>query len=61
MALEVLLDGDTAGQAELGIERADVGNLFPSLPHARQSGFGFTRQTRKTLHGEHLIGLQLPN
>jgi len=61
VALEVLLDGDTAGQAELGIERADVGNLFPRLPHARQSGFGFTRQTRKTLHGEHLIGLQLPN
>ena len=59
VALEVLLDGDTAGQAELGIERADVGNLFPSLPHARQSGFGFTRQTRKTLHGEHLIGLRL--
>src|SRR5204862_79221 len=59
VALEVLLDGDTAGQAELGIERADVGNLFPRLPHARQSGFGFTRQTRKTLHGEHLIGLRL--
>ncbi len=26
------------GQAELGLERPDVGNLFPGLPHARQTG-----------------------
>ncbi|HEY4472986.1 MAG TPA: hypothetical protein VGN21_17575, partial [Stellaceae bacterium] len=58
-SVEVLLDGDTVGEAELGTERADVGNLFPSLPHARQSGFSFTRQIRKALHGEHLVALRL--
>jgi hypothetical protein len=58
-SVEVLLDGDTVGEAEFGIERPDVGNLFPSLPHARQSGFSFGRHTPKTLHGEHLIALRL--
>ena len=58
-AIEVLLDGDAIGEAELGMERPDVGNLFPSLPHARQSGFTFARQTGKPLRDEHLITLRL--
>jgi O-antigen biosynthesis protein len=57
--IEVVLDGETIGEAKSGIERADVGNLFPSLPHARQSGFGFTRQVGKAFQGEHLIALRL--
>jgi len=57
--IEVLLDGETIGEADLGVERADVGNLFPSLPHARQSGFTFARQTGTAFRDEHLIALQL--
>ena len=41
------------------MERPDVGNLFPGLPHARQSGFTFARQTGKPLRDEHLITLRL--
>ena len=55
----MLLDGEKIGEAELGIERADVGNLFPNLPHARQSGFSFTRQTGQALRDEHWITLRL--
>ena len=58
-AIKVLLDGDEIGDAELGMERPDVGNLFPSWPHARQSGFTFARQTGKSLRDEHLIALRL--
>jgi ADP-heptose:LPS heptosyltransferase len=58
-SITVLLDGEEIGEAELGVERADVGNLFPSLPHARQSGFAFARQTGKSLRDEHLITLRL--
>jgi len=57
--IKVLLDGEEIGDAELGMERADVGNLFPSLPHARQSGFAFARQTGRALRDEHLVTLQL--
>jgi ADP-heptose:LPS heptosyltransferase/GT2 family glycosyltransferase len=51
----VLLDGEEIGRAELGLERPDVGNLFPSLPHARRPGFTFHAETGKPAAGEHLI------
>src|SRR5262249_41523973 len=38
-AIVVRLDGEIVGEAELGLERPDVGNHFPEIPHARQSGF----------------------
>ncbi|MBV9150576.1 MAG: glycosyltransferase, partial [Alphaproteobacteria bacterium] len=57
--IKVLLDGEEVGEAELGVERPDVGNLFPSFPHARQSGFAVNRETGQPLQGEHLITLQL--
>src|SRR5439155_24248253 len=37
-AILVLLDGEEVGHAELGLERPEVGNLFPALPHARRPG-----------------------
>ena len=46
-------------QVPVGIERPDVGNLFPGFPHARQSGFAFIRQTGKALRDEHLVTLRL--
>ena len=58
-AITVLLDGETIGDAQLGMERPDVGNLFPGFPHARQSGFAFSRQTGKPLRDEHLVTLRL--
>jgi ADP-heptose:LPS heptosyltransferase/GT2 family glycosyltransferase len=58
-SIAVLLDGKTVGRAELGLERPDLGNLFPALPHARQSGFAFEAETRKALAGEHRITLRV--
>jgi hypothetical protein len=47
-AVIVLLDGEEIGQAELGLERPDLGNLFPSLAHARQPGFGYAAKMGKS-------------
>src|SRR5262249_42680136 len=33
--IEVFLDGETIGEAELAVERADIPNLYPTLPRAR--------------------------
>jgi len=58
-AVAVLLDGKEIGRAELGLERPDLGNLFPSLAHARQPGFAFHAQTGGPVVGEHLITLRV--
>jgi ADP-heptose:LPS heptosyltransferase/GT2 family glycosyltransferase len=55
----VLLDGTEIGRAELGLERPDLGNLFPSLAHARRPGFAFYAETGKAFAGEHLVTLQV--
>ncbi|MFI4947790.1 MAG: glycosyltransferase family 9 protein [Alphaproteobacteria bacterium] len=58
-SIAVLLDGKAVGRAELGLERPDIGNLFPTLAHARQSGFAFEVKTRKAVPGEHRITLRV--
>lgn len=59
VAIEVLLDGDKLGYAQLGFERSDVGNLFPALPHALRSGFVADYDAQRTLSGEHLVTLNV--
>jgi hypothetical protein len=39
MAIAVSIDGRKVGEAETGLRRGDVGNLFPAIPHARLAGF----------------------
>ncbi len=58
-AILVLLDGAKIGEAELGLERPDIGNLYPALPHARRPGFAFHAQTGKSVAGEHLITVRV--
>ncbi|HWB52376.1 MAG TPA: glycosyltransferase family 9 protein [Stellaceae bacterium] len=58
-AIDVAIGDTHAGEARLGIERGDVGNLFPRLPHARQSGFSFTRHAGLSLAGEQRITLRV--
>ncbi|MGC2413692.1 MAG: glycosyltransferase family 9 protein, partial [Stellaceae bacterium] len=58
-SIAVLLDGKAVGHADLGLERPDVGNLFPALAHARQAGFAFAAQARKAVAGEHLITVRI--
>ncbi len=51
--VNIELDGVLLGGAALGLERPDVGNLYPMIPHARRSGifvsqvdrFDFRRRT----------------
>lgn len=57
--ITVVLDGEEVGVAELGAERADVGNHFAEFPHARQSGYAFQTSTDKPLSGEHLLTLRI--
>lgn len=56
--LSVLLDGNGIGDAEIGIERPDVGNRFPALAHARRAGFSFRHGLSAISGGEHLIVLR---
>jgi O-antigen biosynthesis protein len=56
--LSVLLDGNEIGDAEIGLERPDVGNHFPALTHARLAGFSFRHRVAAISDGEHLIILR---
>jgi ADP-heptose:LPS heptosyltransferase/GT2 family glycosyltransferase len=56
--LAVLLDGHEIGDAEIGIERPDVGNRFPALAHARRAGFSFRHGLAPVSEGEHLVMLR---
>jgi ADP-heptose:LPS heptosyltransferase/GT2 family glycosyltransferase len=56
--LSVLLDGKEIGRAEIGIERPDVGNHFPTLAYARRAGFSFKHGLSAVAEGEHLVILR---
>jgi ADP-heptose:LPS heptosyltransferase/GT2 family glycosyltransferase len=58
-SIRVALDDGDIGEAELGIERANIGNLFPMLPHARRSGFVFAYHAGRPLRGAHQITLRV--
>ena len=53
--VQVSLDDQPLGVAELGHERPDVGELFTSLPMARLSGFRFMRHGVTAGAGEPII------
>jgi ADP-heptose:LPS heptosyltransferase/GT2 family glycosyltransferase len=56
--ISVLLDGEEIGEAEIGVERPDVGNRFPALIHARRAGFSFRHGLSAVSEGEHLVILR---
>jgi ADP-heptose:LPS heptosyltransferase/GT2 family glycosyltransferase len=56
--ISVLLDGNEIAEAEIGIERPDVGNRFPALAHARRAGFSFRHGLAAVNEGEHLVILR---
>jgi ADP-heptose:LPS heptosyltransferase/GT2 family glycosyltransferase len=58
IAVAVTLDGDAIGQAEIGLARPDIGNQFPGIPHARQSGFSFETSGGPPAVGEHRVMLR---
>jgi ADP-heptose:LPS heptosyltransferase/GT2 family glycosyltransferase len=53
--IDIAIDDEPAGAAEIGFDRPDVGNQFPSVPAARRAGFRFCRDLGKRCEGEHLL------
>ncbi len=56
--ISVLFDGHEIGDAEISIERPDVGNRFPASAHARRAGFSFRHRLAPVSEGEHLVMLR---
>jgi ADP-heptose:LPS heptosyltransferase/GT2 family glycosyltransferase len=56
--IAVLFDGNEIGDAEIGFERPDVANRFPTLAHARRAGFSFRRVFSAINEGEHQVILR---
>jgi len=56
--IAVEFDGEEIADAEIGLARPDVGNRFPTLPHARLAGFSFRHALAAIKAGEHLIVLR---
>ena len=56
--IAVFLDDKSLGNAEINLERPDVGNLFPLLAHARKAGFAFRHESGSVSAGEHLMVLR---
>ncbi len=52
--IEVLVDGKNMGEAEYGLSRLDVQNIFPEYKNAN-SGYQFTLNTRNLTNGQHWI------
>lgn len=60
-AVEVHLDGELVGEAELGEPRPDVAQKYPSIAMARFSGFHFEKRVRESANNEHQIVLVVRN
>jgi O-antigen biosynthesis protein len=56
-SIQVFLDGNEIGRAEIGLGRPDVGNLFPRFAHARRPGYAFAAQIDPPSPGEHVGAL----
>ena len=53
-AIEIDLDEEALGSADLGEERPDVGNHYPQIPGARTAGFRFLGRAATRCEGEHI-------
>jgi O-antigen biosynthesis protein len=59
--ISVRLDGEMLGNAELGLPRPDVGERYPSVPEATNSGFRLRLRTILAASGDHQIDIQVQN
>ncbi len=57
--IQIDIDDEPAGAAELGMDRPDVGNHFPQMPNARAAGFRFSKGLGRLYTGEHMVRLVL--
>jgi beta-N-acetylglucosaminidase len=52
--IEVLVDGRIMGEAQLGLPRPDVGNIYPEYQN-KNSGYLFTLNTMNLTNGQHTM------
>ena len=58
--IEVLVDGQKAGEAIYGLSRPDIGAVWgTAFPNAGHSGFSFVLDTTKFTTGEHTLAVRL--
>ncbi len=53
--VEVLLDGQVAGQAQYGLPREDVGDHYPGFPDLPDVGFSYPLDTTAFAGGSHIL------
>jgi ADP-heptose:LPS heptosyltransferase/GT2 family glycosyltransferase len=59
--VEVRLDGELVGEAELALPRPDVADTYRTIPMARYSGFRFARQVAESAAGTHEVKITAVN
>jgi putative Ig domain-containing protein len=58
--IEVLIDGQKAGEAIYGLSRPDIGAVWgTAFPNAAHSGFSFVLDTTRFTTGEHTLAMRL--
>ena len=57
--IEVGVGEGLAGLADFGLDRPDVGNLYPLIPSAAQAGFRFNKALKTRFQGETQVWLRL--
>ncbi|MDP4103590.1 MAG: Ig-like domain-containing protein [Bacillota bacterium] len=55
--VEVLIDGNSVGQANLGISRPDVAGVYPTYQNAN-SGYQYSLDTRNVSNGQHTMSVR---
>jgi ADP-heptose:LPS heptosyltransferase/GT2 family glycosyltransferase len=60
-SIEVWLDEQRLGEAQLGLPREDVGEAYPSITMARYAGFHFLTHVAPPADGEHRLRVVLRN
>jgi hypothetical protein len=53
--VNIYIDGKIIGQAVLGIDRPDVGNIFPGYPNGNASGFEYNLKITDIAIGSHVL------
>jgi hypothetical protein len=57
--VEILVDGQSVGDAVTGVHRPDIGHMFPSHPDARNAGFVKMLNTTHWANGIHILAVRL--
>jgi hypothetical protein len=58
-AVEVLVDGQKAANAQYGLSRPDLAIIWGAFPNAASSGFAFDLDTSRFSNGDHTLSVRL--